>query len=84
MVIKWLATEWYRERLWTSRHQPYITSYQAALLSGTLFPGEIEYPFETNDIIDTAITVKTAATQLDAGGNPITIQKIVRYRIKLV
>lgn len=61
-----------------------ITSYQAAFLNGTLFTDEIEYPFETNDIIDVAITVKSATTQTNAGDNSITAERVVRYRIKLV
>jgi hypothetical protein len=61
-----------------------ITSYQASALNGTLYTSNIEYPFKVNDIMDIASTIKSSTAQLDASDDNISMDIVVRYRIKLV
>lgn len=61
-----------------------ITSYQASALNGTLYTSNIEYPFEVNDIMDIASTIKSSTAQLDASDDNVSMETVVRYRIKLV
>ena len=40
--------------------------------------------FEVNDIMDIASTIKSSTAQLDASDDNISMETVVRYRIKLV